>query len=318
MSSLIERDGVQLPRDYGDVRGEYNALRDAGLIDLANYGVLRVDGRDRAAWLHKLVTANVQALQAGQSAYALLLNAKAHVVADFSLLVQPEFLLLYTSLRAKEKLFTNLRRAIFREQVSLADMSDALAILSLQGDRAENLLAGFDDAILRVRYSRAGNVGFDLIVPRELKRSIWEALMARGARPVGFDALNIARTEAGVAWYGDDFNEEILAPEARLDSFIAENKGCYTGQEVIARIKNLGHVNRLLTRFLIEGDSVPQRGEAVFFDEKNVGWITSAVRSIQYNAPLAIGYLRREIQENDLRVYIAHRENLLNAKVQVL
>ena len=83
-AQFFERDGVMMPADYGDVRGEHDALQtDAGLIDLANFGALRIDGRDRVAWLHKLVTANVQALAVGQSAYSLLLNAKGHVAADF-------------------------------------------------------------------------------------------------------------------------------------------------------------------------------------------------------------------------------------------
>jgi len=139
---FIERDGVSMPGDYGDVRGEYDALQnDAGLIDLAHLGVLRVDGRDHATWLHKLVTANIQGLTDGSGAYSLLLNAKGHVVADFIVLAQSDALWLYTTQSAKQKLYAKLRRAIFREKVILFDVSDSFRVLSLQGARAEAILS---------------------------------------------------------------------------------------------------------------------------------------------------------------------------------
>ncbi|MBI4785975.1 MAG: aminomethyl transferase family protein [Chloroflexi bacterium] len=312
-------------RDYGDLRGEYDALREgAGLIDLAHFGVLRVQGRDRAAWLHKLTTANIEPLEAGRGAYGMLLNATGHVVADFVVLAQADALLLYTSWSAKDKLAANLHRAIFREKVVIKDMSGSLALVSLQGPQAQTtgmfpaldpLQSAEIDGTLVVRYSRAGSDGLDLLVPRERVVTLWDALIARGARPVGLDALNVARVEAGIAWYGDDFDETMLAPEARLEPFIAENKGCYTGQEVIARIKNRGHVNRLLTHFEIEGDTVPARGDRVFDGEREVGWLTSAVWSFARNSPLALGYLRREKAEGGTRVQIAHGESRIMAVV---
>ena len=322
-ANLFTRDQFTLPRDYGDLRGEYDALREgAGLIDLANFSVLRVEGRDRVAWLHKLTTANIQALKAGRGAYGLLLNATGHVVADFVVLMQANALILYTSWSAKEKLLTNLRRAIFREKVTLEDVSESFAILSLQGPQTVATFSGLEpfhfvekDDRLVVRNSRVGTDGFDLLVPREHAVALWDDLIGNGTRPVGLDALNIARIEAGIAWYGDDYDETMLAPEARLEPYIAENKGCYTGQEVIARIKNRGHVNRLLTQFQIEGEIVPSRGDSVFAGEREVGWVTSAVRSFARNAPRALGYLRREVAESGRYVEIAHGEARIKAIV---
>ncbi len=332
---FFERDGFTLPRDYGDARGEYDALdAGAGLIDLAHFGVLRVEGRDRVAWLHKLVTANVDALADGAATYALLLNGKGHIAADFMLLRMPDALLLYTSQTAKDKLLANLRRAIFREKVTLTDMSDALAVLTLQGVFAGETLARtlgasfapnehsvlpakfFDSDLLIINHPRTEYGGVDLLVERRHATILWEMLIAKGARAVGFDALNVARLEAGIAWYGDDFDETMLAPEARLEAFIAENKGCYTGQEVIARIKNRGHVNRLLVQFQVEGGVVPARGDLVFVDDKESGWITSAVWSFANDAPLALSYLRRETAQEGARVQIARGEMRLDATVQ--
>ena len=110
----------------------------------------------------------------------------------------------------------------------------------------------------------------------------------------------------------------MLAPEARLERYIAEDKGCYTGQEVIARIKNRGHVNRLLVQYEMEGSIVPERGDLVFLDEREVGWITSAVWSIANDAPLALGYLRREAAQDDVRVQVAHGEKRVDARASIL
>lgn len=330
---FFEREGVQLVRDFGDVANEYAALREAGVAHLPQFGVLRVQGADRVTWLHKLVTTNVQALKPGNGAYGLLLNAKGHVAADFVVLRLDEELLLYTSTRAKQKLAHDLRRAIFREKVTLADVSDAYSVFTLQGANTpgalHQTLGGmfqlaphqffkmqfFDAEIIVVQNPRAGFGGYDLLVPREHSEIFFEMITTRAAQAVGFDALNVARLEAGVAWFGDDFDETMLAPETRLDAFIAENKGCYTGQEVIARIKNRGHVNRLLVRLQMQGETIPARGDLIFADDQEIGWVTSAVWSFEREMPLAFGYTRREIAQEGARVQIAHGELRLNATV---
>lgn len=334
---FLERDGITLARDYGDLHGEYDALFfGAGVIDLAHFGVLRVEGRDRVAWLHKLVTANVQALPDWTGAYALLLNAKGHVAADLIVLRLPDALLLYTSHAAKDKLAANLRRAIFREKVALSDTSDTLAVVALQGELAGEVLSQalgvspapaafavsplkfFDSELLVIHNPRSEHTGFDLLVERRHLEILWEILTAKGACPIGLDALNVARVEAGIPWYGDDFDETMLAPEARLDAFIAENKGCYTGQEVIARIKTRGHVNRLLARLDLEGSVTPERGDLIYAAEKEVGWITSAVWSLTNEAPRALGYLRREAAQDGARVQVARGETRIDARVSIL
>ena len=334
-AQFIERDGFKLPGSFGDLHAEYDAMYfGAGLIDLAHFSTLRVEGADRVNWLHKLVTANIQALPGGGLEHGLLLNPKGHVVADFDLLRLPDTLLLYTSSSAKSKLIPQLRRAIFREKVTLDGEVD-LAVLSLQGPEAEQVLTRtlgpeaaprasgfstskfFDSDLLIVSNPRVQAGGIDLLVERRHLEILWDMLVSRDAKPIGLGALNSARIEAGIAWYGDDFDETMLAPEARLDEFVAENKGCYTGQEVIARIKNRGHVNRMLTQFRVEGTVVPERGDLIIVDEKEAGWITSAAWSFENDKPCALGYLRREASEPGSAVQIAHGEIRLNAAVKI-
>ncbi len=349
MSTVNVRDTLAHARGDVNLRLGWQALnQSAGAIRLSDFGVLKVEGRDRAPWLHNLLTANIESMSDGGAVYTLLLEAKGHVVADLILLKQADSFLLYTSRPAFEKLVPNLRQAIFREKVTLTDLSDQFVIVSLQGPKAQEVaqktfgsnLEPFDFAqgespvsnlsssffhfaqipyanhrLLAVHYSRAGKDGFDLLAPSDALSALWDALIANGAQQVELGALNVARVEASIPWYGADFDETILAPEARLEPFIAENKGCYPGQEVIARIRNLGHVNRLLVSFQIDGETVPPCSDRVFVDGKEVGLITSAVWSYARSAPLALGYVRREWAIEGTRVQIIRGADRLNATI---
>jgi folate-binding protein YgfZ len=315
--------------DLAGLNDEYSALQEgAGLLSFDADGIFTIQGRDRVAWLHNLVTVNVKALEEGSGAYGLLLNASAHVVADFVVLALPESLLLYSSWRAKEKLYAALRRSVFREHVTLEQL-ESLRLFSIQGPRSRQVL---DPALgplpelepfqfsrkrelFIVTNARAGDEGYDLIVPQAQLAATRDALIQHGAREISQEALNVTRIEAGVAWYGEDFDETMLAPEARLDPFLAENKGCYPGQEVIARIHNRGHVNRLLVQLLFEGQAVPRRGDVVFSGDRDVGWITSPTWSFARNAPLALGYVRREMAEVGTGVEVVHDGDRIQAHV---
>lgn len=323
MSSVVLHDISTAPRDNARLRTEYTALTQrAGMIIQPDPGILRVDGRDRVDWLHNLVTTDVEVMQEGSAAYSLLLDAKAHVLADFVLVKQAEYFLLYTSTAAHENLFVNLHRAIFREKVTLTDVSEQFGIISVQGLQAARCLSqSLDLSISESLHSAltAQNLivipnpripnRFDVLAPHGAVPDLNRALAMNGAAPIGLDALNIVRVEAGIPQYGDDFDETTLAPEARLDEFIAPSKGCYPGQETIARIRNLGHVNRLLAQLLISNNELPQRDDKIFADEKEIGDITSAVWSFARNAPLALGYTRREYAVAGTRVQIA-RDNM--------
>jgi folate-binding protein YgfZ len=315
--------------DLAGLLGEYSTLQEgAGLLSFDADGITSVQGQDRVEWLHNLVTVNIKALKQGSGAYGLLLNGSAHVLADFVVLAQPESLLLYTSSRAKEKLYAGLRRSVFREHVKIEQL-ESFRLLSVQGPRSRQVLDAalgplpdlepfqfnHKGELLIVRNARAGGEGYDLIAPPAQLAATRDALVQQGARDISQDALNVARIESGIAWYGEDFDETMLAPEARLDPFLAENKGCYPGQEVIARIHNRGHVNRLLVQLLFEGQTVPRRGDLVFSGDRDVGWITSPTWSFARNAPFALGYVRREQAETGTGIQVAHDGDRLQARI---
>src|SRR5262249_17680558 len=124
--------------------------------------------------------------------------------------------------------------------------------------------------------------------------ALWAALRGAGARPVGIDALDALRVEAGVPWYGEDVDDTVIMPETRLEGLVSYNKGCYIGQEVVAGVKSRGHVNRALSGLVLGGDGVPARGARVVADGKDVGRVPSAARSPVLGRAVALAYVRRE------------------------
>lgn len=323
-------------RDDSLLRAEYLALTQrAGVLVLPDPGILRVDGRDRTKWLHNLVTANILTMAENSAKYSLLLDAKAHVVADFVLVRQSEYFLLYTSRASHENLYSNLRRAIFRDQVTLTDISERFGIISILGPQSvecvkqslntthsilqfppdSHAALGFQDFLL-ISNPRISN-RFDMLAPRANIPDLDGTLATNGADPISLDAVNIVHVEGGIPQFGTDFDETTLPPEALLDEFIASDKGCYPGQETIARIRNLGHVNRLLVRLQITSNELPDRGDLIVAAEKGIGEITNAVWSFSLNAPLALGYVRREYATDGMCVQVAHGNVLLMAIVKV-
>ena len=119
-------------------------------------------------------------------------------------------------------------------------------------------------------------------------------------------------------WYGHDVDETVILPETRLERLVSYNKGCYVGQEVVARVKYRGHVNRALCGVVLEGERVPPSGAKVVAAGNEVGRITSAVRSIALGAPIALGYLRREQFAPGTAVTVEDQDGPIPARVAEL
>ncbi len=143
----------------------------------------------------------------------------------------------------------------------------------------------------------AGRPGLDLMVPRTSLQSMFEKLCAAGATPVGFEAWEVFRVEAGIPRFGQDMEETTIPLEANLGRAISYQKGCYIGQEVIARATFRGQVSRKLTGLFL-GDQQPRPKTALWRGEKKVGWITSVVRSRGLGQVIALGYVHRDSLES--------------------
>jgi folate-binding protein YgfZ len=170
----------------------------------------------------------------------------------------------------------------------------------------------------QVRYHhRFGIDCFELLCPVGETSNLCKLLTGAGAYPVGIGALEIVRVEAGLPVYGIDIDENVLAPEVGRPA-ISYTKGCYLGQETIVRIRDLGHVNRMLRGLKLMGQIEPPRGSKVFNESKEVGEVTSSVNSSRLGRGIALAYLHRSCQEPGTRVVVVVGTNRVNAEVSAL
>jgi folate-binding protein YgfZ len=315
-ATMMERYGWMTVEGYGDPTAEAVAVRrSAGLIDRSDRGKFRLGGPDRVAFLQALVSNDVAEVAPGRGVYALALNHKGQIAAEFPILPWGETLLL--AVEPEERAFVGgwLRRFKLRRNVEILDVTETLGLLSLVGPAApralaawlgEPLVLGREEVAERlwagVSLLVAGNrdlgeVGYDLYLPVERAGEAWEALVATGeVRPFGRAAWEALRIEAGTPRYGPELNESTLPPEAQLEErAISYSKGCYPGQEIVARIKNRGHVNRFLRGLRFDGGPVPAVGVTLYAGERPVGTVTSAAFSPMLGAPIALAYIRREV-----------------------
>jgi glycine cleavage system T protein len=310
--------GWELPARFGDPAIEHRAVRETvGLIDLSHRAILELAGKDRTRFLNGMVTNDVKSLKPGSGQYAAMLTTHGKLMADMRIyaLADAYWLDLHEELIPKTR--EALDRHIIADQVDLTDRSGEVVMVAIQGPASLELLAGLGIAgakslaeyqhletsikgagVRIIRASETGEEGFIAVAPAPSSDTVWQALMEAGRahqlRLVGMEALNLLRVEAGIPWHGLDMDENTLLQEVGLERAVSFSKGCYIGQETVARVAHRGHVNRHLTGLLIEGTGVPVPGTKLLRELQEVGRITSAVRSPTLGHAIALGYVRRE------------------------
>jgi folate-binding protein YgfZ len=283
-----------------------------------------------------MLTNDVKALAPGQGCLAAFLDAHGKTMSLLAVYALEDRLWLELPAGATDKTLALLDHYLISEKAYLEAADEAFAVLSVQGPGARALLEGLAGRSLdladlghaeshlagagvRVIRRRDGPApGYHCWVGAEHGRALWQALRQGGALPAGFEAGEALRVEAGVSAFGQDVDETVLFPETGLEALVSYTKGCYLGQEVVARVKYRGHVNRALTGFVVEGERVPAAGARILADGKEVGRITSAVRSFALDAPIALGYLRREHREGGTPVSVLDGETAIRARVATL
>jgi folate-binding protein YgfZ len=301
--------GVALPRHFGDPEVEYGALtRGAALIDLGFRTLVRATGPDRVSFLQGMVSNDVASLGAGGGCPALLLTVQGRVTADLRLAALADEILLDCDVRARDGMVAALEALLIADDVELVAPTDPPALIGVEGPESARLLAGSAAALapfahveariagVDVRIQRASEVrgdGFALHVPRAHAAAVWDALVATGARPCGMEALEGRRVEVGVPRVGLDMGEKTLALEVPVEEAISITKGCYLGQEVVARGTARGHVNRRLVPLLLAGPA-PASGAALVRDGKDVGHLTTIARAFGAGTLAGLGFVRRE------------------------
>jgi len=313
---------AEVVADYGEVLAEHAALgKSAGVLDFSFRSRLCLTGADRVRFLHGQITNDVKKLRTGEGCYAALTTAKGKMQSDLNLFVLTDELLLdfepgYTATVAQR-----LEKYIVADDVQVVDVAPHYGLLTVQGPKAEAVVRAlglFNDVpaspfgcakitdvtlgeIYLMKNPRLGAAGFDLFVPSDSLGAVADKLIAAaksvGGRACGWTAFETARIEAGIPRFGADMDETNLPLECGIEArAVSYQKGCYIGQEVINRIHSVGHVNRELRGLRLADDlkPLPIKGDKLFKEDKEVGYITSAVVSSTLKASIALGYVRRE------------------------
>ncbi|HVX86536.1 MAG TPA: glycine cleavage T C-terminal barrel domain-containing protein [Phycisphaerae bacterium] len=328
---------VQIVESYGEVEAEYAAIRKAAaLMDAPHRGVAILTGKDRLSFLHNKVTNDTNRLTPGQGCYAYLLNLKGRIVADMNILQAEEAALIEMDARLINEFVGAAEKYIFTEDVRVLSGEQQLARLTVLGPRAAQLLRRAMDAgvetlnepfrhakrligkttVTVFRNDLAGEPQYELIVPRDQLVPLWQVLHEAGhteenggggeeiphLRAIGWSAFNTARIEAGTPWYGIDITDNYLPMETAhwYGRAVCVTKGCYLGQEIVARMHAHNTVARLLVGLRVEGSKLPVAGTEIFegaagaASAGQIGIITSSTMSPMLgNAAVAMGYVKK-------------------------
>jgi aminomethyltransferase len=319
-ATIGEYFGTLLPSRFGDFEVEYAALRETvTLVDTNFRAYFSFTGPDRQRYVNALLTSNVRGLTRGQGTVGLLLNPQGHILAELETFALEESILASCDAMIHERTFATFDKFIIMDDVTLEDLTNSTGTLDIVGPLAAALLAelgvkhfadmpplAHEEVLLEQipcrivrRELAAGVAAATLIVGREHLSALWSELSGRvriyGGAPAGMEALNSLRLECGTPWFGQDYDDKQIPHEAGLEhSHINYEKGCYTGQEIVERVRSRGHVNRRLTELRFTGIEAPASGTKLLSGGNEIGSVTSTAYSPTLGQPIGLGYLRRE------------------------
>jgi folate-binding protein YgfZ len=311
--------GCALPNDFGDWQREYwFAHKSVALIDKNYRSHLSFTGPDRVRYLNAILTNNIKDLPTAHGNVSLLLNPQGRILAEIETYALPESLLCVSYAMIRERLIETLEKFIIMDDVTLTDDTQRFGTLALEGPAAAQIvgdLTGVDlysQAELARQEARAGTIpctivrrspgksaGAEFLVERAHLEALWHMLQkatkAAAGGPVGYAALGALRLEQGVPWFSYDFGEKQIPHEAALEnSHISYTKGCYTGQEIVERVRSRGQVNRRRVGLRFTGEAIPAPGDILTSDGKEAGHVTRAAFSPALASAIGMGYVRKE------------------------
>lgn len=307
-------DGVSTPAHFGNPAAEeQGAAQSVILADLSPRAILTLTGRDRAKFLHNFCTQEIKALTPGQATEAFVSTIQGKVLAHVLVFVDQEAIWIEAAADKEAALSAHLNKYIITEDVEVTSRSAEFAVFYLAGGNLSNVLSSLGIALPAEskigssvvtangvtlslhRVPWTGNAGWELLVPVAAAQSMWQKLVESGATPIGWQTFSLLRIQAGTPWDGVDLTPEHLAPEAaRTARAISYRKGCYLGQEPIARIDSMGHVNQELRVLAFPaGTPVLPVGSELYDADKAVGQVTSSATSAVSGEAFVLAYVRR-------------------------
>ena len=323
-----ELDAGNRPLSFTNTVEEYWAVKkSSGMADISSLGRLIVTGKDRVSFLNGLLTNDATKLREGEGQHSALLNNKARVTADLYLYGQPNSLLVDTGNALASKVKQDLDRFVITEDVQILDATHDLVQITIQGSQSgrtikETLGTTVDDLkplqqktlgpSTIVSRDRTGQGGYDIIIPRDEAEAVWQGFLLKsgisGIKPIGSRALEILRLEAGYPKYGVDLDENTIILEAGFKDAISFTKGCYLGQEVVARATHIGRVNKQLVQLEVETNQAPSSHSKLRKDTVEAGFVTSAAFSPGIGRVLALAYANRDYAKDGTRLSVEGSE----------
>src|SRR5580704_2337168 len=336
-ATLASFHGCVLPETFTAFAEEHRAAREAvGIFDTNWHTIIELSGPDRVRYLNAVVSNDVKSLGEGRGTLALLLNPQGRVLAELEIYALQEKLLVLSDASVRERTVATLDKFIIMDDVTLSDVTEQFGSLAIEGPRAGTVIAeacglaleGFSEHAIAaveidggachlIRHSHFGFPGAEIIAPREHLGLLWKNLrasvVAQHGAAIGMRAVNSLRLEAGIPWFPDDFNDTVIPHEAALEAtHISFTKGCYTGQEIVERVRSRGQVNRRRVQMKFSSADPPapltrlrardgkdksaesQAAQTAPAESKEVGIITSSASSPAANAAIGMAYVRRE------------------------
>jgi folate-binding protein YgfZ len=319
-ATFEEAAGWDMPAHYGKWVAEYQAVRQAvGLSDLSHRGKIRVTGDDRIKWLQGLISNDILPLQPGQGCYSSFLTHKGKMLGYFRVYILSESLWVEDVGEVGDATFQSLRKfLLYGIKAKMENCAESWGLLLVSGPKAcatvsaafgvemsdlkpvsaiAAKIGGHTSFVLRTE--ETGEIDLEVLLPADTLHTAWERLMEAGAaydiKAVGSHAREALRIEAGLPKAGPDLNEAIVPPEANLEGkAFSLNKGCYPGQEVVARMDTYGNVRRHLVGLVMNGSIIPPKGTKLFIGDREIGWVSSATHSPQLKGPIALAFPLRD------------------------
>lgn len=333
-AQFVETYGWQIANVYSSIEEEYPAAKNAVVLtDRCYLGHLKITGKDHIDLLHRMTANEMRKLQPEQGQINVFTNEKGRIVDRVFLLKMTDEIQLLTSPANSEKIIAWIDKFTFIEDVKVEDITGHLGRLALFGPKASELLKtkfGLEsDSLADLHFQHADwqgkNLqilrtpelavpGFYLLAEAESLPQLWDDLLDSGAAsgliPVGETAYEVLRIEAGWPMFQKDFDEQINPHEANFLPYIDFDKGCYIGQEVVARLDTYEKVQKYLVGIILDGEEQPQKNDSIFVDEREAGYITSTAYSFSLQKNIGLGYVRSKLIADGAQILIAtgHRK----------
>jgi folate-binding protein YgfZ len=314
------------------------ARRGAALVQRSDRARILVSGKDRASYLHGLLTNEVQGLKAGEGCYAAYLTAQGRMISDLWVYELGDVILLSLARDSASTVLEKLDQFVFSEDVQLGDVTETFGSVAVVGPGAAaiveraiaipdppgtvaslpehgNLRGTFDGiTAIVLRVTDTGVPGYEVVVEAAGLPALRALLLELGAVDADPATAETLRIEAGVPKFHRDMDATTIPLEAGIEArAISLTKGCYVGQEVIIRVLHRGHgrVAEKLVGLTLSGTGVPEAGTAVMSDSREIGRLTSAAFSPTLDRAIALAYLKRDFIEPGTRVSVAGAEALV-------